>query len=121
MRMRRDYLESTVLTPVASSGSCRSVTPAFPNPPQVHTAVVGEQFQTDYNVHELPGFSSAQSTSAESLVFNCALLARNEMLEAENASLKKQQNVEAYFTIENILHDDKLIHLFTLYTVSWLL
>ena len=75
--------------------------------------MVGEQLRSDYNVHKLPGSSSAQSTSAESLVINRALLARIEMLEAENASLKKQQNVISYFRIESIQHDDKLIRFYT--------
>ena len=50
-------------TPVTPSSN-RSVTPTSIKPtPQAHTAVAGEQFDSDYQVHELPSVEAPQSSS----------------------------------------------------------
>ena len=97
------------------ASSSRSVTPAPPLSPEVYTATVGEQLQTDYGVHELPGSSTPQTSSNESLLVNHALLAHIEILEAENTHLKTQlqQGDQKHFRIESIQHDDKLVSFYT--------
>ena len=83
---------------------------------KVHTVIVGEQLQSDYSVHELPGSSSLQASSSESssdrLLVDHALLACIEMLEAENSHLLKRRST-LYFRIEDIQHDDKLVRFCT--------
>ena len=84
-------LYSTV-SPTPSSS--RSVTPSTSEQPAL-TVAVGEQLQSDYQVHELPsgaddssslpaGLQSCSHPHTEVLV-NTALVARIEYLEAENA------------------------------------
>lgn len=76
-------------------------------------AAAGEQLDTDYQVHELPGEKESSESSSTVLV-NRALLARIEMLEAENMRLKEGESKEKkYFRIEDIQHDDKLVSLYT--------
>ena len=109
--------------------------PADTEPEQFSlTATTGEQFCIDYKVHELPdesgdGLSDIQSTSvlpshissqiesASSLevgtsnaevLLNTTLLARIEVLEAENRVLKSQKQKPKHFQIEQIQHDDNL-------------
>ena len=107
-------LQEHSVTPMTASSS-RSVTPAPPPSPKVYTATVGEQLQTDYAVHELPGSSTPRTSSNESLLVNRALLARIEILEAENTHLKTQlqQGDKDHFRIESIQHDDKLVRFYT--------
>ena len=101
-------------TPVTPSSS-RSVTPTctpMKPIPQVHTTVAGEQFHSDYQVHELPSMDAPPSCSAE-VVVNTALLARIEALEAEHARQRTQQKDKNYFRLEDIQHDDKLVRFYT--------
>ena len=81
------------------SSSSRSVTPApvpAPTPvavspePEALTAVAGGQYESDYQVHELPSIDAHQPSSAEVTV-STALLAHVEALEAENQHLKTLQ------------------------------
>ena len=100
------------MTPVTPCSS-RSFTPAPTTPTvsqKVHTAVVGEQFDTVYQVHELPSIDTVPQSS-ERLV-NVALLARIEALEAENGSLKLPHKVN-HFRVEDIQHSDKLVRFYT--------
>ena len=68
--------------------SSRSVTPASVLTPQVHTAVAGEQFESDFQVYELPVLETPQQGQSTEILVNTALLARIEVLKAENARLK---------------------------------
>ena len=89
-------------------------------------ADVGEQLVSDYQVHELPnsvddaakssslptdGFQSS-SLQTEPL-FNAALLARIEYLEAENTSRNECPSTEIHFRIEQVKHDDHLVRFYT--------
>ena len=94
---------SKSVTPVPSTASSRPSTPS-----QVSVAPIGEQLETDFQVHELLSVVDAppQSSEAEVLV-NTALLARIEALEAENTQLKSQSKKRP-FQIDDIKHDDRL-------------
>ena len=61
---------------------------------KVHTAVAGEQFDTAYQVHELPSIDTVPQSSE--VLVNVTLLARIEALEAENASLKLLHKVNHF-------------------------
>ena len=75
---------SKSVTPVPSTSSSRPSTPC-----QVSVAPIGEQLETNFQVHELPSVVDAPSQSSEAEVLvNTALLARIEALEAENTQLK---------------------------------
>ena len=52
--------------------------------PEVQTVLIGEQLETNYSVHELPTCDESINDSC-SVTLNTTLLARIEMLEAENA------------------------------------
>ena len=73
--------------------------------------MVGEQLSTDISVHELPNEDGLPQSSTE-IVVNSALLARIEVLEAENAQLKSEPQ-KAYFRLEDIEHDDNLVRFYT--------
>ena len=72
---------------------------------------IGEPYQPDITVHELPG---EPSSGTENTV---ALKARIEYLEAENALLMHQKQKESSqhspFRIEHIQHDDRLVRFYT--------
>ena len=111
-RDEQRQLHEHSVTPVTPSSS-RSVTPAPVPTPQVHTAGAGEQFESDFQVHELPVLDTPQQGQSTKILVNTALLARIEVLEAENARLKTQQKDKVYFRIEDIQHDDKLVRFYT--------
>ena len=73
--------------------------------------MVGEQLSTDIGVHELPNEDGLPQFSTE-VVVNTALLARIEVLEAENARLKSEPQ-KAHFRLEDIKHDDNLVRFYT--------
>ena len=110
-REEQRMLKEHSMTP-ASASSSRSVTPAAGTSAMIHTVMVGEQLESDYLVHELPGSSSLQAFSNESLLVDRALLARIEMLEAENSRLQKKSE-KHYFRVEDIQRDDKLVWFYT--------
>ena len=114
----------------------RSVTPATesvtppppppPSPPLVQPplfAFVGEQLDSDYQVHELPcdptTSRTLHDTSAQSLedsnLVSSALTARIEALEAEIASLKSSATKQkaVHFGVDQIKHDDHLVAFYT--------
>ena len=112
-REEQRMLKEHSLTP-ASASSSQSITPAAgTSPPKVHTVEIGEQLQTEYLVHELPASTSPQKASSESLLVDHALVARIEMLEAENSCLQKRISDKHYFQIEDIQHDDKIVRFYT--------
>lgn len=100
--------------------------------PPVMVARIGEQLQSDFQVHELPTddsmsvlsasastaspFSKNNSGSDTNVLVSKALLSRIEYLQAENKSLKrKSQSVveNTPFRVECIAGDDKLVKLYT--------
>lgn len=114
--------------PVGSSS--RSVTPVETPPsltPQQEslTVSVGEQLDTNYTVHELPGASSSEcnvpssSTVATNdqedsvdCVVNAGLLSKIELLEAENHRLKTAK-VCQHFRIDQLQSNDRLFRFYT--------
>ena len=100
------------LTP-SSSCSSRAGTPETGSE-SVETplsASVGEPLCSDYRVFELPG----EKESSGDVVINTALVARIEVLEAENQKLKAQ--IESakpmHFRLENIMNNDALVRFYT--------
>jgi len=86
----------------------------------VHTTTTAEQLG-DCQVYNLPSpqqmsttqFSVDQSTTE---TIHTALLARIEMLESENASLRASLAERKYFRIEDIQHSNKLVSFYTGFT-----
>lgn len=78
---------------------------------QLHTAMIGQQLESDYHVHELPDHES--TTESCTATISAALLARIEMLEAENTKLKSHSKDMQCFRIECIEHDDNLVCFYT--------
>ena len=119
-REEQRYLHSHSLTPVHSTPS-RSVTPSVTSsgtgpvtpPPQCKIAQAGEQLETNYLVHELPGSSGMEPE--ECRVINQALLTRLELLESEKKKTVSKKDKQ-YFRIEDIQHDDKLVQFYTGFT-----
>ena len=118
-------LRSSLSPPFSFS---RSVTPVETTSRQdiSLTAPVGEQLETNYQVHELPSESDAMSdcpsSSIQSLevpskntevLVNTALLARIESLEAENRHLKASPQGSQPFRIEQIQGNDHLVRFYT--------
>jgi len=102
------------------SSSLASSSPPPPSPPEPPlTALVGEQLDMNYTVHELPTTPVAAPpvpSAAERNLINRALLTRIESLEAENARLKKctcVPNKQSKFTVEQIRDDDRLFSFYT--------
>ena len=124
MKQRDERRElSRSVTPSVSLSS-RSVTPTIaPQTHQVQTATIGSPLLSDYSVHELstddqtePSCTTPQQlSSSDTQVINRALLARIELLEAQNAQLKAetQQQVRSHFRMEDIQDDDKLFRFYT--------
>ncbi len=82
--------------------------------------------EVDYQVHELPGDigdstvegttpGPSVTTSEDRNLVSAALIARIEVLEAENTRLKTSLSNKgtARFGIEQIKHDDRLISFYT--------
>lgn len=83
------------------------------DPRQLQTAMIGQQLlESDYHVHELPTCDESTNDSCSATI-DAALLARIEMLEAENTKLKSQSKDQEYFRIESVEHDDKLVCFYT--------
>ena len=135
-KMREVKRQLAILkSPSPASSSSRCATPATPSltsptpsssDQESSLTSIGEQLLTDYQVHELPSVSGEdESTSQQSssqvqpsaterseVLVNTALLARIEVLEAENRQLKSQSQIQ-YFRISQIRHSDKLVRFFT--------
>ena len=109
-------LTNLLSSPSLSPRSSRSASPAV-TPGQQHNVLmtpVGEQLQNEYVVHELPSDSATPGPSQTDVLVNTALLSRIEILEAENACLKKQKpSTPVHFKIEHIQHDDRLVRFYT--------
>ena len=74
-------------------------------------AQVGEQLETNYTVHELPGPSGMQPEECH--LINQALLTRIEVLEEENKlSDLKNSDKQPFRCIEQLQHDDKLVQFY---------
>ena len=102
------------------SSSLASSSPSPPPAPEpLLTALVGEQLDMNYTVHELPTNPVAAPpvpSAAEWNLINRALLTRIESLEAENTRLKKCICVptkQPKFTVEQIRDDDRLFSFYT--------
>ena len=80
--------------------------------PSLQTVEIGQQLESNYSVHELPTCDESTNDSC-SVTLNAALLARIEILEAENAKLKSQCDERKYFRIECVADDDNLVHFYT--------
>ena len=100
--------------------SSRSVTPStteqVKQPPL--TVAVGEQLQSNYQVHELPNDNShTQPPDRTAVLVNTSLLARIEYLESENAHMREQSMPSVvHFRIAQIKHDDHLVRFYTGFT-----
>ena len=116
-RQEQRQLSELSITPTPPSSSkastsSRSVTPIVSPPPTTPCiATIREQLSTDISVHELPNEDGVPQSSTE-VVVNTALLARIEVLEAENAQLKSAHKI-AHFRLEDIKHDDNLVRFYT--------
>ena len=117
-REERSELSRSVTPNLPSTSKSPILTPTH----QLETAAIGEQFVSDYSVYEVPSLAdnnepstSSQLTSSDTQVINRALLARIELLEAENTSLKAeiQQQAKSQFRLEDVQHDDKLFRFYT--------
>ena len=95
------------MTPSSEQHSC---TEPF-QLPVCNITPIGEQYQADVTVHELPG---EHSSGINDII---AFKARTEYLEAENAFLtlqnEKESSKHSPFRIEQIQHDDCLVHFCT--------
>ena len=101
----------TATTPITAQ-SLGTSTPATSTPqPQLQIAQVGEQLETNYTVHELPGPSGLQPNECH--LINQALLAHIEVLEEENKLSDLKNSDKQPFCIEQIQHDDKLVQFYT--------
>jgi len=81
--------------------------------PQFDIAQAGEQLETDYSVHELPGSSVMEPE--ECRLINQALLTRLELLESEKKKMDSKKDKQ-FFHIQDIQHDDKLVQFYTGFT-----
>ena len=101
----------------ATPSTSRSVTPVTPGPEPQHSspmatpiiAAAGEQLNTDYQIHELPGGDDSSDSSTNILVHH-ALLAWIQKLESDNLQLKKGMPRRE---IEDIQHIERLVSLYT--------
>ena len=98
---------SRAVTPSSEQHSCTEPSQL----PVCNITPIGEQYQPDVTVHELPG---EHSSGINNII---ALKARIEYLEAENAFLtlqnEKESNKHSPFRIEKIQHDDCLVRFYT--------
>ena len=105
----------TATTPKTVADTAQSLgtpTPATSTPqPQLQIAQVGEQLETNYTVHELPGPSGLLPNECH--LINQALLAHIEVLEEENKLSDLKNSDKQPFCIEQIQHDDKLVQFYT--------
>lgn len=125
-RDEQKWLSSSSKTPsqnsAATSSCSTSNSETVQELPDIHTAAVGEQLQTDYQIIQLPPDDAELATNDAELTANdtatntlvsTALMARIEYLEAEITQLTKQQQVKSYFRIEDIQSDDQLVCFYT--------
>ena len=103
-------------TPFSSRSVTSSTTEQVEQPPL--TVTVGEQLQSNYQLHELPSDSShTQPPDWTAVLVNNSLLARIEYLESENAHMTEQSMPSVvHFSISQIKHDDHLVRFYTEFT-----
>ncbi len=119
VREEQRYLQFHSKTPDHDTPS-RSVTPSVASSgtrpvssqPQFKVAQAGEQLETNYLVHELPGSSTVEQEDYR--LINQALLTRLELLESEKKKMDTKK--DKHFRIEDIQHDDKLVQFYTGFT-----
>ena len=99
------YIREHSSTPSTSSRASRSVTPALsPSESQLIVPAVSS---------DEPGTSYGGEVEEISNVIDTALLARIELLESENAKIKKESSKMQYFRVEDIQDNDKLVSFYT--------
>jgi len=81
---------SRSVTPSVASSETRPVTPL----PQFDIAQAGEQLETDYSVHELPGSSVMEPEECQ--LINQALLTRLELLESEKKKMDSKKDKQFF-------------------------
>lgn len=107
----------TKMMDTATPSTSLSVTPApVPQPSSCSASLIiataGEQLNTNYQTHELPGVDESSDSSSTILVH--PLLARIKMLESENMHLEQRHiNERTHFRIEDIQHNDRLVSQYT--------
>lgn len=110
VRRRQLSILSSTSPSSVSPCSSRSETPAPPS-------VSSHQQESDQFPSSSTSSAVLPSQPQTSVLVHTALLARIELLEAQNASLKKEnikmRNKMAHFEIEQIHNNDKLVHFYT--------
>lgn len=98
-------------TPVSSSEDSLNTSQQFSSPAPCSTVSSSDIFSDSSSMSS----SVSNRQSDTSVIINTALVARIEVLEAENKAMKKEMSVQRakYFRLEDIKENDKLIRFYT--------